>query len=74
MNKKELNEKLLKMEEMLKADCLDIHSFIWEKQEGQEDHFDNFDKAQKIAFIKLYSKVQELRDCLVGYNDWFVKK
>lgn len=74
MNEKELNERLLKIEEMLKVDCLDIHSFIWQNQEGQDDHFDNFNKAQKIAFIELYSRAQELRDCLAAYNDWFVKK
>lgn len=73
MNEKELNEKLLKMEEQLKEDCLDIHDFIWKRQEEQNDHFDNFDKSQKIAFIDLYSKVQALRGCLITYNNWFVK-
>lgn len=61
------------MEEMLKEYCLDINDFIWQNQEGQDDHLDNFDKFQKIAFIKLYSKVQELQDCLVAYNSWFVR-
>lgn len=74
MNEKELKEKLLKMEEQLIEDWCDIHSFIWKNQEGQDDHFDNFNKSQKIAFIKLASKVQELRNCLIEYNDWFVKK
>lgn len=74
MNEKELKEKLLKMEEQLIADYFDIHSFVWNNQEGQDGHFDNFDKFQKIAFIKLYSKVQELRNCLIEYNDWFMKK
>lgn len=73
MNEQELNEKLLKMEEKLKKYYLDFNDFIWQNQEGQDGHFDNFDKCKKIAFIKLYSKVQELRDCLIGYNDWFVK-
>ena len=73
MNEKELKERLLKMEEQLKEDCLDIHDFIWQRQEGQNDHFDNFNKTQQIAFIDLYSKVQALRDCLVSYNNWFVK-
>lgn len=38
MNEKELKEKLLKMEKQLKGDCLDIHDFIWERQEGQNNH------------------------------------
>lgn len=61
------------MEEQIIADCFDIHTFIWQNQEGQDGHFDNFDKSQKIAFIKLYLKIQELRDCLIGYNDWFIR-
>lgn len=73
MNEKELKERLLKMEEQLKEDCLDIHEFIWQRQEGQNNHFDNFNKTQQIAFIDLYSKIQALRDCLVSYNNWFVK-
>ena len=74
MNEKELQEKLLKMEEQLNEDRLDLYHFIWEKQEGQNDHFDNFDKSQQIAFITLYSKVQALWDCLVSYNSWFQNK
>lgn len=34
MNEKELKERLLKMEEQLKEDCLNIHEFIWQRQEG----------------------------------------
>lgn len=73
MNKKELKERLLKMEERLKEDCLDIHDFIWQRQEGQDDNFDNFCKSQQIAFLDLYSRVRALRDYLVSYNDWFSK-
>lgn len=74
MNEKELKEKLLKMEEQLKEDCRDLHGFIWQRQEGQNNCFDNFNKTQQIAFIKLYSRVQALRNYLVAYNDWFYFK
>lgn len=64
MNEKEVRERLLKMEEQIMSDYLYIRAFIWQNQEGQKDHLDNFNKSQKIAFIELYSKMEELRDCL----------
>lgn len=36
MNEKELKKRLLKMEEQIKEDCLDIYDFIWQQQDGQK--------------------------------------
>ena len=47
MNEKELEKRLLKMEEQIIADCFDIHTFIWQKQKGQDIHFNDFNKSQK---------------------------
>lgn len=73
MNEKELKEKLLKLEKELQEYRLNINGFIWQSQEGKNNHFDNFNKSEQIAFIDLYSKIQALCNCLVSYNSWFIK-
>lgn len=44
---------------------------VWEPQEGQEDHFDKYNKSEKIALIDIFAKARGLSSAINDYNRWF---
>lgn len=65
-------EKLLKHIDQLSEICGYInHHIVWEKQEGQKDHFDNLPKAERIALIDVLSKLNSAHSALYNYKNWF---
>lgn len=73
MERKELQKKLIELEEQLRLICPDIYSFIWDYQEGQSEHFDKLNKSERIAIIDIFSKVKSLYEALGTYHSWFWK-
>lgn len=48
-----------------------LDSIVWEPQEGQEEHFDTLNKAEKIALIGMFSDSINLDNAIASYMHWF---
>lgn len=73
MERKEFQKELIKLEEQLRLICPDIYNFIWDYRIGQSEHFDDLNKAERIAIIDIFSKVKSLYDALGSYRSWFLE-
>lgn len=45
---------------------------VWENQEGQPDHFDKLPKAEQIALIDIYNKVNQTISAIEQFEHWFM--
>lgn len=71
-------EKFKKIDELRKyvedlAYYLNNH-VVWENQEGQEEHFDKYNKGEQIALIDMSNKAQALDNAIQLYKHWFIDK
>ena len=40
--------------------CEYVKEVVWERQEGQENHFDRLNKAEQVALINILNQVANL--------------
>jgi hypothetical protein len=66
--KEEILEKQLETVEQL---SIFYKNVVWEPQEGQQDHFDNLNKAEQVALIEICSDIERLKCSLANYKHWF---
>lgn len=50
-----------------------LNDIVWESQEGQIEHFDMLNKAEKIALIGIFNDAVDLDNSIDSYLDWFEK-
>ena len=50
-----------------------IYDIVWERQEGQPEHFDTLSKAQKVALTGILNDALHLTQSLTVYQQWFGK-
>lgn len=48
-----------------------VKDVVWERQEGQENHFDRLNKAEQVALINLLNQAANLSVSLKDYKFWF---
>lgn len=48
-----------------------VKDVVWERQEGQENHFDRLNKAEQVALINILNQVANLSVSLRDYKFWF---
>lgn len=48
-----------------------VKDVVWERQEGQENHFDRLNKAEQVALINILNQVANLSVSLKNYKFWF---
>lgn len=48
-----------------------VKDVVWERQEGQENHFDRLNKAEQVALINILNQVANLSVSLKDYKFWF---
>ena len=48
-----------------------LNSIVWENQEGQAEHFDMLNKAEKIALIGIFNDAVDLDNSINSYLHWF---
>ena len=51
--------------------CEYVKDVVWERQEGQENHFDRLNKAEQVALINILNQVANLSVSLKDYKFWF---
>ena len=51
--------------------CEYVKEVVWERQEGQENHFDKLNKAEQVALINILNQVANLSVSLKDYKFWF---
>lgn len=51
--------------------CEYVKDVVWERQEGQENHFDKLNKAEQVALINILNQVANLSVSLKDYKFWF---
>ena len=68
----DINE-LKTFEEILSEMTEKMNNVIWEKQEGQENHFDTWNKAQQVCFVQMRAMVRSAYESVNGYISWFDK-
>jgi hypothetical protein len=51
--------------------CEYVKEVVWERQEGQENHFDRLNKAEQVALINILNQVANLSVSLKDYKFWF---
>lgn len=50
-----------------------IYDIVWERQEGQTEHFDTLPKAQRVALTGILNDALRLAQSLTAYQQWFGK-
>ena len=50
-----------------------IYYIVWEKQDGQHEHFDTLPKAQRVALTGILNDALHLAQSLTSYQHWFGK-
>ena len=48
-----------------------IYDIVWERQEGQTEHFDTLPKAQRVALTGILNDALHLAQSLTSYQQWF---
>lgn len=48
-----------------------IYDIVWERQEGQPEHFDTLPKAQRVALTGILNDALRLAQSLASYQQWF---
>ena len=48
-----------------------IYDIVWERQEGQSEHFDTLPKAQRVALTGILNDALHLAQSLTAYQQWF---
>ena len=66
-------DELKKFEEILSEMTEKMNNVIWENQEGQENHFDTWNKAQQVGFVQMRAMVRSAYESVTGYICWFGK-
>lgn len=51
-----------------------LYDIVWEKQEGQPDHFDKLSKTEQVVLIGLLNDATKLFNSLSYYQSWFIDK
>ena len=51
--------------------CEYVKDVVWERQEGQENHFDRLNKSEQVALINILNQVANLSVSLKDYKFWF---
>lgn len=74
MTTEERNVKILETLEMANKIKYTLNNIVWERQEGQEDHFDNLPKAEQVALIGIYNDASCLENAIDSYRHWFINK
>lgn len=74
MTTEERNAKILEALEMANKIKYMLNNIVWEKQEGQEKHFDKLPKVQQIAIAGLLNHAVDLSSALSNYKHWFINE
>ena len=48
-----------------------IYDIVWERQEGQSEHFDTLPKAHRVALTGILNDALHLAQSLTSYQQWF---
>lgn len=72
MTDKERLEKILEAIELASKAKDILYHIVWEKQEGQENHFDSLPKSEQVALIGLLSNATNLTTSLYLHKRWFL--
>jgi len=67
LDKEQLQKDIETMFEMVER----YRNVVWEPQEGQENHFDRLQKAEKVAIIGIFDDAMKLKNSLLSYQRWF---
>lgn len=51
-----------------------LYNMVWENQEGQEEHFDKLNKAERVALVGLLNNACNLVQSIEMYKSWFMRK
>lgn len=71
MTKEERIEKIKKAKKMAFEIKEIFNNIVWEKQEGQVEHFDKLSKAEQIALIGCFNDAVKLDADIKSYLHWF---
>lgn len=75
MNKQERYKKIIDLISEIDKINDTLYNIVWEPQEGDfENHFDNLQKADRVAIIGLLNDANRLSNSIASYSHWFEQK
>lgn len=75
MTQKERHDKICELVDIADEIRDKLWNIVYEPQEGDfKNHFDNLNKAEKIAIIGILYDAIRLTSSIANYQNWFIKK
>lgn len=75
MTQKERYDKICELVDVVDDIKDKLWNIVWEAQEGNfKDHFDNLQKAERVAIIGILNDAARLSSSIVQYKHWFEEK
>lgn len=75
MTQKERYDKICELVDVVDDIKDKLWNIVWEAQEGNfKDHFDNLQKAERVAIIGILNDAARLSSSIGQYHHWFEEK
>lgn len=75
MTQKERYDKICELVDVVDDIKDKLWNIVWEAQEGNfKDHFDNLQKAERVAIIGILNDAVRLSSSVGQYQHWFEEK
>ena len=75
MTQKERYDKICELVDVVDDIKDKLWNIVWETQAGNfKDHFDNLQKAERVAIIGILNDVARLSSSIGQYQHWFEEK
>lgn len=75
MTQKERYDKICELVDVVDDIKDKLWNIVWEAQEGNfKDHFDNLQKAERVAIIGILNDAVRLSSSIGQYQHWFEEK
>lgn len=75
MTQKERYDKICELADVVDDIKDKLWNIVWEAQEGNfNDHFDNLQKAERVAIIGILNDAVRLSSSVGQYQHWFEEK
>lgn len=75
MTQKERYDKICELVDVVDDIKEKLWNIVWEAQEGNfKDHFDNLQKAERVAIIGILNDAVRLSSSVGQYQHWFEEK
>lgn len=75
MTQKERYDKICELVDVVDDIKDKLWNIVWEAQEGNfKDHFDNLQKAERVAIIGILNDAARLLSSIGQYQHWFEEK